>query len=57
MAVPILCSVSKLYIPGACAKTRTNNFGFSSLNPKNLGCDTVDDYSEATCNRVIKEGG
>ena len=48
--------MSKLYIPGACASTRTNNFGFSTLNPKNLNCDTVDDYSEETCNLVMTKG-
>ena len=49
-------SISKLYIPGACADTRENNFGFSSLNPTHLNCDTVDNYSQDTCNLVFKQG-
>lgn len=53
---PVPRSVSKLYIPGSCANTRKNNFGFSSLNPKNIGCDTVDNYSEKTCNLVMQKG-
>jgi hypothetical protein len=48
-------SISKLYIPGACANSRLNNFGFSSLNPTQINCDTVENYSEETCNKVFDQ--
>lgn len=52
----LCCSISKLYIPGACANSRLNNFGFNSLNPKQINCKTVENYSQDTCNLVFDQG-
>lgn len=48
--------ISKLYIPGACANTRSNNLDFKSLSPKNFNCDRVENFSEDTCNKVMDQG-
>jgi len=52
----LCCSISKLYIPGACANSRLNNFGITSLNPKQINCKTVENYSQDTCNLVFDQG-
>ena len=48
--------VSKFYIPGACANTRSNNLNFKSLSPSNFNCDRVQGFDADTCNKVIDQG-
>lgn len=47
--------VSKFYIPGSCANTRSNNLNFKSLSPSSFNCDRVQGFDADTCNKVLDQ--